>query len=86
VGVEAFESCERNLKIYLKLQSGEEWVRATSMNTLFEAIQRFTSAGMKYRVVAGNTGTGTFTFTYKCSLTLQNSELQKNVIEMLMNP
>jgi hypothetical protein len=45
-------------RVYLKFNSGSEWFRATSLDETFEQLERFVSSGTKYRVVAGNTGTG----------------------------
>lgn len=42
------------------LASGEQWVRATDLKTVFETLKTFAKNGVKYRIVAGNTGTGVF--------------------------
>lgn len=45
-------------QIYAKLQSGEEWITAKTLGDAYTAVTRFADAGLMYRVVAGNTGTG----------------------------
>jgi hypothetical protein len=45
-------------KIYAKLKSGEEWITATNLSDVYTALTRFVESSIKYRVVAGNTGTG----------------------------
>jgi excinuclease UvrABC helicase subunit UvrB len=47
-----------NQNIILQLANGSEWVTATDLPTVFETVRRFTAANKKWRVVAGNTGTG----------------------------
>ncbi|OXA54699.1 Xanthine dehydrogenase [Folsomia candida] len=58
--IEDIECCTGLSQIYVKLKSGEEWITATSLDDVYTALQRFTEGGMKYRIVAGNTGTGVF--------------------------
>ncbi|XP_021947093.1 xanthine dehydrogenase/oxidase [Folsomia candida] len=58
--IEDIECCSGLSQIYVKLKSGEEWITATSLADVYTALQRFTEGGIKYRIVAGNTGTGVF--------------------------
>ena len=44
--------------LLLELDTGDQWAKAIDMNTLFMAIQRYQTAGLNIRLVAGNTGTG----------------------------
>lgn len=59
---ESFDRCSiSSTPLYIKVeQSGEEWVKPTDLTKLFEAVSRYAAGGMKYRLVAGNTGTGVF--------------------------
>jgi len=66
-----FDNCADTIHLYLRLKSGQEWVRPTSMVTLFEAISRFTSSGMRYRFVGGNTASGQTQFPKIWILILQ---------------
>jgi len=34
------------------------WVKASTLPDAFQAMERFKAAGLEYRIVAGNTGTG----------------------------
>ncbi|XP_035713400.1 xanthine dehydrogenase/oxidase isoform X1 [Folsomia candida] len=58
---EKFENCSmEETKLYLNLKSGEKWIRATNLVTLFEVVQHFVTSGTNYRIIAGNTGTGVY--------------------------
>lgn len=58
---EKFENCSmEETKLYLNLKSGEKWIRATNLVTLFEVVQHFVTSGTNYRIIAGNTGTGEY--------------------------
>jgi len=48
--------CNSTLK--LNLNSGQEWLEATDLASALLNLDRFSKDGKKYRVVAGNTGTG----------------------------
>lgn len=50
----------RNL--LLRSKSGEQWIKVTTLPTLYEILQKFSYAQMRYRLVAGNTGTGKNTY------------------------
>lgn len=60
--IEEIECCNGSNRpdkqLYVKVKSGEEWVKASSLENVYAAISRFTEAGTKYRIVGGNTGTG----------------------------
>ncbi|OXA40303.1 putative aldehyde oxidase 1 [Folsomia candida] len=55
--IEDIECCPGLSHVYVTLKSGEEWITATSLVDVYKALQRFTERGIKYRIVAGNTGT-----------------------------
>jgi len=44
--------------IQMNLKSGDKWVKATSLQTAFTALESFKQEGLPFRIVAGNTGTG----------------------------
>ena len=44
--------------LHIELKNGEQWVRAVNVSTLFLAVQRFQNSGLKFKLVAGNTGSG----------------------------
>ncbi|CAL8110874.1 unnamed protein product [Orchesella dallaii] len=46
--------------MYLQSSSGEQWFKVTTLPTLFELLKTFSSTQLKYRLVAGNTGTGLY--------------------------
>ncbi|CAL8110877.1 unnamed protein product [Orchesella dallaii] len=48
----------RNL--LLRATSGQQWIKVTSMMTLFDILRKYAYAQSRYRLVAGNTGTGVF--------------------------
>ncbi|ODM92327.1 Abscisic-aldehyde oxidase [Orchesella cincta] len=81
---ESFEKCCSSSPVYLKLGTGEEWVKPTTLATLYEALNRFTTSGMKYRLVAGNTGTGVFKNDgpYQAYIDINNvSELKQSMVQ-----
>ena len=45
--------------LHIELKNGEQWVKAINVSTLFLAVQRFQNSGLKFKLVAGNTGSGT---------------------------
>ena len=55
---ESFENALDSRPLLLELDTGDQWAKAIDMNTLFMAIQRYQTAGLNIRLVAGNTGTG----------------------------
>lgn len=55
---DSFDTCCSSSPLYIRLQTGEEWLKPTTLGALFEGLGRITSSGMQYRLVAGNTGTG----------------------------
>ena len=57
---DTFEKWCQNSEIQLKLKSGEHWIKATNIQTMFEALQQFQTGGLTYRIVAGNTASGIY--------------------------
>lgn len=45
-------------KLYLK-SGAEQWFKVTALSTLYDILHQFTESRVRYRLVAGNTGTGT---------------------------
>lgn len=39
---------------------GEQWIKVTTLSTLFDVLHSFSSSGVAYRLVAGNTGMGVY--------------------------
>ncbi|CAL8082189.1 unnamed protein product [Orchesella dallaii] len=80
----SFETCCSGGPVYIKLKSGEEWLKPTSLESLYEALGRFSSSGMKYRLVAGNTGTGVFKYDgpYQVYIDINNiPELKQSKVD-----
>ncbi|CAG7720322.1 unnamed protein product [Allacma fusca] len=46
----------------LSLPTGEKWNKITDLKTTFEVLENHAKNNVKYRIVAGNTGTGVFKF------------------------
>ncbi|XP_021954654.1 xanthine dehydrogenase [Folsomia candida] len=46
--------------VLLSIPTGEEWVKVTTIEKAFEALENFKQAGKIARIVAGNTGSGVF--------------------------
>ncbi|CAG7720323.1 unnamed protein product [Allacma fusca] len=46
----------------LSLPTGEKWNKVTDLKTTFEILKNHAKNNVKYRIVAGNTGTGVFKF------------------------
>lgn len=62
-GNESFDTCCSSTPVYIKIEStGEEWIKPTTLDALFEVVGRLAGSSMKYRLVAGNTGTGGFNY------------------------
>ena len=54
-------ACKKELggnPVDLQLPGGIEWIKATDLATVFNALSRLATAGTPYRIVGGNTGTG----------------------------
>ncbi|CAL8082604.1 unnamed protein product [Orchesella dallaii] len=56
---QCLETIPTSLKAF-SFKDNRIWVKASSLNEAFQTEERFKQAGLKYRVVAGNTGTGVF--------------------------
>lgn len=53
----------RNL--HLRGQSGEHWFKVITIQNLFDVMQQFVSSRTRYRLIAGNTGTGVYRANFK---------------------
>ena len=53
-----FEDVEYTAPVHMTFKYGEEWVKAHDMKTLFMAMEKVKKSGIKYKVLAGNTGAG----------------------------
>jgi xanthine dehydrogenase/oxidase len=66
VNAQCAEQCEKKCCLQVSAQqwctfpTGEIWVKAIDLKGVFDSLKKFQEKKLKYRVVAGNTGTGVF--------------------------